>query len=68
MIIWKSLIGECLQCVNEPTKEVNKNAVALVHPNSHYKEEVIGHGQQKSLPHFALDIFGTGKRVNHRGE
>ena len=21
-----------------------------------------------SLPHFALDIFGTGKHVNHRGE
>ena len=48
MIIWKSLIGECLQCVKKSTKKKEKNTVAVVRTNSHYKEEVVGHVQQKS--------------------
>ena len=48
MIIWKPLIGECLQCVKEPTNEVNKNAVAVVRTNSRCKEEVVTLVQQKS--------------------
>ena len=48
MIIWKPLIGERLQCVKEPTNEVNKNTVAVVHTNSHCKEEVVTLVQQKS--------------------
>ena len=48
MIIWKLLVGECLQCVKELINEVDKNAVAVVCNNSHSKEEVIGHVQQKS--------------------
>ena len=45
LISWKPLVTQCLQCVKEPTKEVNKNAVAVVCTNSHCKEEVVGHVQ-----------------------
>ena len=38
MIIWKPLVGECLQCLKERTNEKDKNAVAIVRINSHYKE------------------------------
>ena len=48
MIIWKPLVGNCLQCVKEPTKEIDKNAVAVVRTNSQYKEQVVGHVQHKS--------------------
>ena len=47
MIIWKLLVGQCLQYVKESTNEVDKNAVAAVCTNSHCKEEVVGHVQQK---------------------
>ena len=47
MIIWKSLIGEYLQCVKKSTKKKEKNTVAVVRTNSYYKEEVVGHVQQK---------------------
>ena len=42
--MWKPLVGECLQSVSE----VDKNAVAMVRTNSHSKEGVVGHAQQKS--------------------
>ena len=48
MIVWKPLICECLQCLKEPTNEVNKNAAVVVLTNSHCKEEVVGLVQQKS--------------------
>ena len=48
MIIWKQLVGEFLQCVKEPTNEVDKNAVAVVCINSHCKEKVVDSVQQKS--------------------
>ena len=48
MIILKRLVGKCLQCVKEPRNEVEKNSVTLVHTNSHCKETVLGHVQQKS--------------------
>ena len=48
MIIWKSLVGECLQCVKGPNNEVDKNTVAVVRTNSYCKEEMVGHVQQKS--------------------
>ena len=47
MIIWKPLVGESLQCENKPANEVKKNAVAVVRTNSHCKEEVLNHVQQK---------------------
>ena len=77
MIIWKPLVSECLQFVKKLAKEVNKNAVAVVCINSHCKKRVIGHTQQNisvivymflSLPHCALGIFATRKRVNHQGD
>ena len=48
-IIWKPLVGKCLQCVKKQTNEVDKNADAVVHSNSHCKEEMVGHLQQKSV-------------------
>lgn len=68
------MVSECLQYVREPAKEVNKNAVAVVRTD---KKNVIGHAQQNTsmivfmflfLPYSALDIFGTGKRVNHESD
>ena len=49
VIIWKPLLGECLQCVKVPTNKVVKKAVAGVLTNSHYTEEMVGHEQQKTL-------------------
>ena len=48
MIIWRSLVNECLQCVKEPTNKVDKIAIAAVRTNSHCKVEVVDHVQQKS--------------------
>ena len=48
MIIWKQLVGEFLQCVKQPTNEVDKNTVAVVCINSHCKEKVVDSVQHKS--------------------
>ena len=65
MIIWKPLVGNCLQCVKEATNEVDKNAVAVARTTSHSKEELVGNMQQKSpmivsmflsQPYCALDM------------
>ena len=48
MISWKPLVGECLHCKKEPTKEVDENTVAVVRQNSRYKKEMVDHMQQKS--------------------
>ena len=45
MIISKPLVGKCLQCVKEPTDEMDKNAVAVFRTDSNC---VVGHVQQKS--------------------
>ena len=37
MIIWKPLVGEFLQYVKKSTNEVEKNTVAVIYTNSHYK-------------------------------
>ena len=37
MIIWKPLVGELLQYVEKSTNEVEKNTVALLCTNAHYK-------------------------------
>ena len=47
MIIWKLLVSECLQCMKDLISEVEKNAIAVVYTNSHYKGELVGHVQQK---------------------
>ena len=39
MIIWKPLVGEILQYVEKLTNEVEKNTVAVVCTNSHYKKD-----------------------------
>ena len=38
-----------LQSEKEQTKVVDKNTVAVVRHNSHYKKEMVNHVQQKSL-------------------
>ena len=43
-----TLVGKCFQYVKEPTSEMDKKTVAVVRTNSHCKEEVVGHVQQKS--------------------
>ena len=35
MIIWKPLVGKCLQCVKQPTNELDKNVIDVVLTNSH---------------------------------
>ena len=47
-MIWKPLVGECLQGVKEPANQVDKNAVVVAGNNSHCKEEVLGYVQHKS--------------------
>ena len=43
MNIWEPLLDECLKCVKEPTKEVDKHVVAVVRTNSLSKEVVVEH-------------------------
>ena len=38
VIIWKPLVDECLQYVKKSTNKVEKNTVAVVCTNSHYKK------------------------------
>ena len=62
-----------MPCVNKRTIEVDKNAVAVVRASSESKGEVVDQiptivSMFLSLPHWGLDIFATGKRVNHGGE
>ena len=70
MMLWKPLVGKCLQCVKERTNGVEKNAVARVRTNSYCKGKVVGHvslivSMFLFLPYCTLGIFATGKRVNH---
>ena len=76
MNIWEPLVGECLKSRKEPTKEMDKAAVAVICINSYNDEVVVGHVPKNmskivymflSLPHCALDIFVTGKRTNRGG-
>ena len=55
---------------------MDKTAVAVTRINSYSEEMVVGHVPQNvskivfmfmSLPHCALDIFVTVKRINHGG-
>ena len=48
MIIWKSLVGKCVQCMKEPTNKMSNIVVAVVSTNSRCKEVVFGHKQQNS--------------------
>ena len=62
--------------MDEPIKEADKNAVSLVHTNSHCRGGMVVHAKEismiasifLSLSHCALGIFGTGKRVNRSDE
>ena len=68
MIMWKPLVGECLQLVKEPINEVDKNVVAVLRTNFHCKDEAVGHVQQNisiivfmllSLAHYALQLVNA---------
>ena len=76
MNIWEPLVGECLKSRKKPTNEMDKTAVAVIRINSYSEEVVVGHAPKNlskivfmflSLPHCALDIFVTGKRINRGG-
>ena len=62
--------------MKETINKVEKNVVSLVRTNSQCKIEVVVHVQQVSiivpiflsLSHCALDIFATGKHINHSDE
>ena len=73
MKLWSLLFGECLFGKKEPSNGVDKNAVAVVRPNSCGKKEVAGHALQNisravslylSLSRCYLELKVTGKRVN----
>ena len=49
MILWRPLVGQCLQCVKEPTNKLDKNTVAVVCTNPYCQEELVDHAQKKSL-------------------
>ena len=51
MIIWKPLVGHCLQCTIEPTNNVDKNAIVVACAIFHCKEEVVGYEQHEHLHH-----------------
>ena len=76
MNIWEPLVGEWLKNRKEPTNEMDKTAVAVSCINFYSEELVVGHLLQNmskivfmflSLPHWALGIFVTGKRINREG-
>ena len=76
MNIWEPLVGECFKSRKEPTNEMDKAAVAAVRINSYNDQVVVGHVPKNmskivymflSLPHCALDIFVTGKRISRGG-
>ena len=77
MIIRKPLVGECLQCLKKPTKEVDKYTVAVVRTNAHCKVEVVGNRNLHDCIHVPISAplrfehLGnslTGKCISHRGE
>ena len=72
MILQKPLVGECLQCVKQPTNTVDKNTVNVVRTNvltvkkrwlAICKISMIV-SMFLSQSHWALDVFTTGRRVN----
>ena len=74
--IWEPLVGECLKSRKESSNEMDKTAVALIRINFYSEDVVVGHGPKNmykivfmflSLPHCALDIFVTRKRINRGG-
>ena len=73
MIIWKPLFGECLQCVKEPTSEVKKILflwfvlILTVKRSSRPCATEISMNASifLSLRNCSLDIFVTGKHINH---
>ena len=76
MNIWEPLVGECLKSRKEPTNEIDNTTVAVTCINSYSEKVVVGHVPKNiskvvfmflSLPHRALDIFVTGKRINGGG-
>ena len=46
MNIWNPLVGETLKCKQEPSNEVDKNAVAIIRSDSWEKETIVGHVPQ----------------------
>ena len=64
MIIWKSMVGECLQCVKGRNNEVDKNTVAVVRTNSYCKEEWLAMCN-KNLPDSVHVSISASLRLGH---
>ena len=69
-------MGETLKCRQEPTNEVNKNAVAIIRSDSWKKETIVGHVPQnisKTCSMFlkvlntSIEVQVVGKRLNRGG-
>ena len=75
-MFWKSLVGECLQCVKVLINEGDKNAVTVVLLILTLKNRWLAMTNRNLcdcihvsiLPQCILNIFAIRERVNHRGE
>ena len=76
MNILDLLVGETLKCRQEPSNEVDKNAIAFIRSELWEKESIIGHIPQNisrtcsmflKVPNTSIEVQVVGKRLN-RGE
>ena len=76
MNIWNPLMGETLKCRQEPSNEVDKNAVAIIRSDSWKKETIVVNVPQNisktwsiflKVPNTSIEIQVVGKRLNRGG-
>ena len=76
MNIWNPLAGETLKCRQEPSNEVEKNAVAIIRSDSWEKETIVWHIPQNiskacsmflKVPNISIEFQVIEKRLNRRG-
>ena len=69
-------MGETLKCRQEPSKEVDKNAVAIIRFDSWEKKTIAGHVPQNisktcpmilKVPNTSIEVQVVGKRLNRGG-
>ena len=76
MEIWSPLIGETLSCKRETSNVVDKDAIAIMRPDSYGKEVIVGHMPENvskccsmflTLPNTTIEAEVVGKRLNRGG-
>ena len=69
-------MGETLKCRQEPSNEMDKNAVAIMRSDSWEKETIVGHAPQNisktcsmflKAPNTSIEVQVAGKRLNCGG-